>query len=243
MRTSILLGLSFCLAFPGAPAIAQTSSSDGGIRTHIQGIDIPPVANAPFTAKVVVTWDQPLVGGGTISRKYYTMVARDSHGRVRRETRDFVAAGSSAEPPLRTFTILDPVGATRTTCTQATMTCTTTEFHSRISLAAESEDASSGNERSVHRINLGEQTLDSLPVKGTRETRSTVAGSNGSDRVVVSHRDLWYSPDLQMDLSVIRINPQMGQLTLNVTDLVRGEPDSSWLSVPSGYETRNAYVH
>jgi len=241
MRTSILLGLSLCLALPGTQAISQ--SSDGSLRTHIQGIEIPPVPNAPFTAKVVVSWEQPLVGGGTVSRKYYTQVARDSHGRVRRETRDFISGNSSTEPPLRTFTILDPVAATRTTCTQSTMTCTTTEFHPRISLAADPEDVSAGNERNLHRVSLGEQTIDSLPVKGTRETMSTVAGSNGSDRVVVSHRDLWYSPDLQMDLSVIRSNPQMGQITLNVTDLVRGEPESSWFSVPSGYETRNAYVH
>jgi hypothetical protein len=242
MRTSILLGLPLCLAIPGTQTTAQTVSSDGSVRTHIQGIDIPSVPNAPFTAKVVVTWDQPLVGGGTISRKYYTFVARDSHGRVRRETRDFVSADSSAEPPLRTFTIVDPVAATRASCAVVTMTCTTSEFHPRISLAADSEDALPFDERSLHRVSLGEQTIDALVVKGTRETVSAVTGSNGSDRVVVSHRDLWYSPDLQMDLSVVRSNPQMGQITLTVTDLVRGEPDSSWLTVPSGYETRNAYI-
>ena len=242
MRTSILLGLTLCCGFTFTQTSAQTTVSDGSIRTQIQGIDIPSVPNAPFTAKVVVTWDQPLVGGGTVSRKYFTLVARDSKGRVRRETRNFVSANSSAEPPLRSFSIADTVAATHTTCLQSTMTCTVTEFHPRISLTDESGGdlpASTGN---LKRISLGEQTIDALPVRGTRETITTVAGTHGSDRIVISHRDIWYSPDLQMDLSVVRSSPQMGQLTLTVTDLVRGEPDSSWFTIPSGYEVRNPYI-
>ena len=242
MRTTALLGLSLCLGFSGACAIAQSHSSDGSLRTHIQGLEIPTVPNAPFTAKVVVTWDQPLVGGGAVSRKYYTLVARDSRGRVRRETRGFVPANSNDEPPLRTFTILDPVSATRVTCAQATMTCTTTEFHPRVSLNLDQDDPFASDSRNLKRVDLGEQTVDALRVKGTRETMTTTAGSNGSNRVVISNRELWYSSDLQMDLSVVRNNPQMGQVTLNVTDLVRGEPDASWFAIPSGYETRNAYV-
>jgi hypothetical protein len=240
MRTSILLGLTLCFTFSQTPA--QTAVSDGSIRTQIQGIDIPSVPNAPFTAKVVVGWDQPLVGGGTISRKYYTLVARDSKGRVHRETRNFVPANSSAEPPLRTFTIVDTVAATHTTCTQATMTCTTTEFHPRVSLADAAGGDFSANAGNLNRVSLGEQTIDALRVQGTRETVTTVAGTHGSDRVVISHRDIWYSPDLQMDLSVVRSSPQMGQLTLTVTDLVRGEPDSSWFAIPPGYEVRNPYI-
>ena len=45
-----------------------------------------------------------------------------------------------------------------------------------------------------------------------------------------------------MDISVVRSNPQMGQLELTVTNLVRGDPDPSWFAVPSGFETRNAYT-
>jgi hypothetical protein len=39
-----------------------------------------------------------------------------------------------------------------------------------------------------------------------------------------------------MYLSVARNDPQLGQLTLTVTDLVRGGPDHSWFDVPPGYE-------
>jgi hypothetical protein len=247
MRASLLLSVFLGFTFACASTIAQTSGPDGSIRTHIQGIDIPAVAGAPFTAKVLVTWDEPLVGGGTISRKYYTLVARDAQGRVHRETRDFVPANSSAEPPLRSFSIADPVAATRTTCTQSTMMCTTAEFHPRVSLTGEPDTDQAGgslppNGGKINRVSLGEQTIGQLRVVGTRETATSVAGDNGSDRMIVSHRDLWYSPDLHMDISVVRSNPQMGQLTLTVTDLVRGNPDPSWFSVPSGYQNRNAYI-
>lgn len=233
MRSSILLGLSLCIVFTAATAVCQSSDSVGSVRTHIRGIDIPAIANAPFTAKIVVTWDQPLVGGGTLSRKYYTLVARDSQGRVRRETRDFVPANSNAEPPLHTFTIQDPISGTRTTCTQAWMTCSTGVFHARLQLPPAAAAGSNGNES---RTDLGQRTIDNLTTNGIRST----ASNTGATRVALTQTDEWYSPDLHMDLLVTRNSPQMGQVTLTVTELTRGEPDSSLFTIPSGYEVRGA---
>jgi len=188
MRASILLGLSFCFAFTSSAAICQDTDSVGDVRTHIEGIEIPPIANAPFTAEVVVTWNRPLVGGGTVSRKYYTRVARDSQGRVRRETREFIPADSNAEPPLRTFTILNPVSGTRTTCTRATMSCTTSPFQPRLNLTADG-GALSGGGSNMTRESLGQQTMLDLPVVGTRETATDSDGS----RLALTHADVWYS--------------------------------------------------
>ncbi len=170
MRASILLSL-----FVLSPAFvaAQTASQanvDGSIRTHIEGIDIPPIANAPFSAKVMVTWDEPLIGGGTVSRKYYTLVARDAQGRVHRETRDFVPADSTAEPPLRSLTVIDPVAGTRTKCTQAALTCTTSEYHTRIALTQKAGGPLVVNAGNVRSESLGNQTMDTLTAVGTRET-------------------------------------------------------------------------
>jgi len=229
MRASILVGLFLSVAFTCSPAVCQEAV--GGVRTHIVGIDIPNVPNAPFTAKVVVTWDRPLVGGGTLSRTYYTQVARDSQGRVRRETRGFVPANSNTEPPLRTFSILDPVSSIRTTCTKATMNCATSPFQPRLNISTDG-GALSGGGSNAKRENLGQQTMSGLPVIGTRETESNA--ETGS-RLAISRTDAWFSPDLNMDLSVVRDNPQMGEVTLNVTELVRGEPDASWFTIPSGY--------
>jgi hypothetical protein len=236
MRASVLLGVSLCIAFPASLAVCQDADPVGGVRAHIVGIEIPPIANAPFTAKVVVTWNRPLVGGGSVSRKYYTRVARDSQGRVRRETREFIPADSNAEPPLRTFTFLDPVSGTRTVCTKTTMNCTTGPFQAQVNLSQDG-GALSGAGSNVTRENLGQQTMFDLPVVGTRET---ITDSQDNARLALTHTDVWYSRDLQMDLSVDRNNPQLGEVTLKVIELVRGEPDRSWFAIPSGYQVIGA---
>lgn len=234
MRASVLLGFLLCVSFSLFPAISQDAT--GGVRTHIVGIEIPPITNAPFTAKVLVTWNRPLVGGGSVSRKYFTEVARDSQGRVRRETREFMPADSSAEPPLRTFTFLDPVSSTRTICTRATMNCATGPFRARVNMSQDGGTLS-GAGSNVTRENLGQQMMFGMPVVGTRET---VTASQDSTRLALTHTDVWYSPDLQMDLSVDRSNPQLGEVTLEVIELARGEPDPSWFAIPSGYQVIGA---
>jgi hypothetical protein len=239
MRAVILLGL----LVPACFATAQTTSPevvpDGRIHTQIEGISIPPVANAPFSAKVAVTWDQPLVGGGMVSRKYFTMVARDSQGRVHRETRDFVPADSSVEPRLNSLIITDPVANTRVTCAQEAMNCTVVDF--RVALDSVEIDGSVPRHAGgPSRQSLGEQTMNAVPVVGTRETTTSLAGTRGNSRILVSTKDLWYSPDLRMYLSVIRKDPQLGQISLTVTDLSRTEPDPSWFGVPPGYKVVDA---
>jgi len=240
MRASILVVVSLCLGLAVSQCKAQSMTADGNVRTFIQGIEIPSIANAPFTAKVVVNWQEPLSGGGTISRTYYTMVARDSQGRVRRETRDFVPANSGAEPRLRSFSVNDPVAGTRTTCATATMTCTSTSFQPRTNLTDAANGSLEGNSANVKRVSLGEQLIDSLRVEGTREVTTNSAGERGNSRVVISNRETWYSPDLGMDLSVSRNNPQLGEVTLSVTNLVRAEPAASWFAIPSGYQMQSA---
>jgi hypothetical protein len=235
MRASVLLGAALSFAIATLPAICQEQDSVGGVHTQVQGIEIPAIANAPFTARVLVTWNRPLVGGGTASRKYYTQVARDSQGRVRRETRGFIPADSSADPPLRTFTILDPVSSTRTTCTKATMNCATSAFQPRLDMP--SDEAISGDGPNVTREDLGKQTMNGLSVVGTRATETD---SQGTSRVALSRTDAWYSPDMHMDLSVTRSSQQLGEVTLQVTQLVRGEPDPSWFAIPSGYRVIGA---
>jgi hypothetical protein len=236
MRASLLLSFLIGCTCAGAQVVPQTNATDGSVHTYIQGIDIPAIANAPFTAREIVTWDQALIGGGSVSRKYYTLIARDSRGRIHRENRGFVLAASNAQPPLRSITILDPVAGTRTLCRQATMLCATGSYYPRLPLQPDTGSTMTIRSGKSTDENLGSQTMDGLPVTGTREMRTNVAGSNGEDRVIISHTELWYSPDLQIDLSVVRTNPQLGQVTLSVTDLVRGEPDPSLFAVPAGFQ-------
>lgn len=71
---------------------------------------------------------------------------------------------------------------------------------------------------------------------GTRETRTTQTHT----QLIISRTESWYLPQLQMDLSVVRTNPQMGQVTLTVQNLQQVNPDASWFAVPSGFQLNNA---
>jgi len=235
MRAGILFLLLASTTFSTVPATPQGPAVDGAVHTQIEGIAIPTIANAPFTAKIVVAWDEPLSGGGTLSRTYYTMVARDNKGRVRREARGFLPTGSTEKPPLRSFQINDPTSNKQITCRAATKRCAVTDYHPR---AALNQPASGPDVLS--RKNLGEQNVNSMRVVGTRETMAMATGPRSSDRVLLSSRELWYSPDLQMDMSVVRKDPQMGQVTLTVTELIQGKPDAKWFTVPDGYQIIDA---
>lgn len=230
MRASLLPGLSLGVALACVPACAQSAAPAGEVHTRIQGIQIPSTPNAPFSARIVVTWDQPLASGGTVSRKYYTMVARDSKGRVHRETRGFVPADSAAEPPLESLTILDPVAGRRMICAQTTMICTQTAYRPRTMLHA--DFAAGGDAGSA---NLGTRTMDGLNVQGTRKSAPSYDGSS------TMQTEEWYSPDIGMDIFVVRKSPQTGTVTLNVRDLQRTEPDASWFMVPSGFQLVKAH--
>jgi hypothetical protein len=240
MRAVILLSVLASATFATAQTVSPSPVADGVIHTRIEGIDIPSITAAPFTAKIVVTWNQPLIGGGTVSRKYYTQVARDSQGRVRRETRNFIPASSNAEPPLRSFAITDPVAGSQITCMQDSTNCTVVDFHAPLIANEVSIDAPVEKVKGFTRQSLGQQTMDSLPVVGTRETMVTNAGTGGNSRVLVRSNDLWYSPDLKMYLSVVRNDPQMGQVKLTVTDLSTGEPDPALFGVPQGFNVVDA---
>jgi hypothetical protein len=96
---------------------------DGGTVNHIDGIFIPQVANAPFTAKEPVERAHTLEDGTVVNRKYYTIIARDSQGRVHRESRRGVPSNSNREPRLNYTFVLDPPAGTRTECYPAARIC------------------------------------------------------------------------------------------------------------------------
>ena len=131
---------------------------------------------------------------------------------MRRETRGFIPASSNAEPPLRSFAITDPVAHSRITCKQDTLNCTVVDFRDPLITNEVSIDTPAEKTKGFTRQSLGQQAMDSLPVVGTRETIVTNLGGGGNSRVLVRSNDLWYSPDLKMYLSVVRNDPQIGQV-------------------------------
>jgi len=83
---------------------------------------------------------------------------------------------------------------------------------------------------------LGSQTMEGVTVKGTRTTRTIPAGQIGNDKPIVITTEVWTSPDLKAVVYSKRNDPRMGEQTFRLTNIVRGEPDSSLLTVPADFK-------
>lgn len=209
---------------------------DGGTTSHIQGIFIAQIPNEPFSAKEQVEWAHTLGDSTVVNHKYYTIIARDSRGRVRREDRRGIPANSNAEPFLNYTFVLDPEARTRTECQPSTRICLVTSYRPVTSLVQAATGPHAGGTHDAQRESLGNDTMESLNVVGTRETLTIQEGAIGNNRPIVTTKEIWYSPQFQMNLSVVRNDPRNGTQTLKITELNLAEPDASLFEIPSGYK-------
>jgi len=83
---------------------------------------------------------------------------------------------------------------------------------------------------------LGDDTIESVHVHGTRDTSTIPQGAVGNDRPMTTVSERWYSPDLQVEVKSVHTDPRMGQTTHTLTNISRSEPDSSLFAPPSDYK-------
>jgi len=244
MKQRIILGILllspcwFSNALPGLFAQASEEASvapDGGTTNHIQGIFITQLANAPFSAKEEVEWTRSLADGTVVNSKYYSHVARDTQGRVYRENRKIIPANSTKEPPLNYSFVLNPESRTRTTCYPATQICRVTSYRPATELHPPAVKPGAGKDPSLQREPLGTETIEALEVIGTRETRTVRADAIGNEHEFAVTKEVWYSPHLQINLSVVRNDPRIGKQTLKMTEISMDEPDLQLFEPPAGY--------
>ena len=131
--------------------------------------------------------------------------------------------------------VYDPKTSLITTCFPERRVCRQTSFDPTSHPVDEPAGPSSDGKSVLARESLGTKTMEGLEVVGTRETRTISPGAFGNDRPVVVVKEIWYSPQLQFNLSVTRIDPRNGTQKLEVTDLKLGEPGPEWFAIPDGY--------
>ena len=218
-----------------ALAASHAPDPDSGISGHVEGLFIPLIGGEPFHARIPVRITRQLPDGTTVEQKYYTLAARDGKGRTYREGRDVVAADSDREPPLMRTFVYDPKTSLITTCNPVRRTCQQSSFNPTSHPADEAVGPSADGKSVLTREDLGKKTMQGLEAIGTRETRTFAPGAFGNDKPVVVTKEIWYSPRLQFNLSVTRIDPRNGVQKLEVTDLKLGEPGAEWFALPDGY--------
>jgi hypothetical protein len=239
------MGLRALLWFAGSALLAcsvigqettePSRGPDGGTRTHVDGIQVLPVAGKPFSGQDSIEWTRTLEDGSSVTTHLTALVARDGQGRIHRERVRFVPANSNQQSKPFEITILDPAEHTRTICDVSAHHCSITNYSMPVKFAALPAGPLDNGKRFLARESLGSNTMDDLNVVGTRETLTINAGVIGNNQPVVTTREFWYSSDLEINLSVTRKDPREGTQVLQIVGLSRSDPDASLFQVPAEF--------
>ena len=81
--------------------------------------------------------------------------------------------------------------------------------------------------------------MQNLQVQGTLETTTIQPGTFGNDQVLTLTHELWYSPDLQINLAAIRKDPRTGTEDVRVNIVSHTDPDPAALAIPAGYRVED----
>ena len=85
---------------------------------------------------------------------------------------------------------------------------------------------------------LGEQILEGVLARGSRETRTIPAGAIGNERPINIVMERWYSDELEADVLRRNIDPRFGETTYQLVNVVLGEPSADLFVVPESYDLR-----
>jgi hypothetical protein len=241
MKACALLVVSLLLActFAAQESDEASRGPDGGTRYHVDGIKVLPVTGKPFSGRSTTEWTRNLADGTVVTTHLFALVARDSQGRIYRERRSFVPANTDEQSKLKEIILFDPAAHTRTTCTVAARRCTVTGYYASTSFKPMPAGPFDNGRRSLSRESLGSDVIDGVNVVGTRETISINTDVVGNSQPLVTTREFWYSPDLEVNLSVTRKDPREGTQVIQVGDLSRSEPDPAMFKVPAGFVVEN----
>jgi hypothetical protein len=231
------------------------------------------VKGAPYSAEAVTERTQALADGNRIVNKSSTKIFRDSEGRTRREQQlTLIGKWEASEEPPRTIFIQDPVANVHYVLEPDTKIARKMKFEaSRLERAPKPGGAGVQveveefdrphpvpgpgrhferqvfqyrmDEKDAKTESLGKQTIEGIPVEGTRTTVTIPAGEMGNEMPIQIVSERWYSPDLQIDIMTRHSDPRFGETVYQLSHISRGEQDRSLFEVPSGYKVENMPMH
>ena len=236
---SIALVATFSL-LPAAKLCCQTETNvtrapDGDVQQGVDGLSVPGIAGAPFSLHAALETSHQLPDGTTVTHKSTMFIARDSQGRIYRERRRIVPADNPGEAQLIGKIVIDAVAKTRTDCILMQRICRITALQTPPPAPVEPVGPSKTGAFYLTRENLGASTVDDVEVQGTREIRTWNPGAFGNDHPVAVTKESWYSPRLQINLTVTRYDPRTGTQKITVSDLSLSDPDPSQFALPPGF--------
>ena len=104
------------------------------------------------------------------------------------------------------------------------------------------EGAGAVGEGNVSREDLGERVVEGVTAPGTRTTIVLQTGTVGNEQPIAILSEQWFSPDLQVLVSIRHSDPRGGETTFRLTNIVRAEPDRSLFEVPADYTIKETGI-
>ena len=207
------------------------------------------VKGAPMSGDFVVNRDTTLADGTHIHNVSQTKMYRDAEGRVRREIGIDLNMPATGAVKHTMIVIIDPVGGYRYMLNPGNKTARQMPLrssgHNKGDEAPEEAEAPGEHVRrhmaiadstSVKTEDLGMKAVNGIQAQGTRVTRTIAAGEIGNDKPIQVVTERWVSVELQVPLLVTHNDPLMGIVTSTLTNLTRGDQDSSLFQVPPEYK-------
>ncbi len=99
--------------------------------------------------------------------------------------------------------------------------------------------------KDVVKEDLGEQTVEGIPAKGTRTTSTIPAGVLDNEQPIRIVSEEWFSQELQVLVLTKHSDPRVGDTTYRLVHISRTEPEKSLFELPAGYSitTPDAGTH
>jgi hypothetical protein len=88
----------------------------------------------------------------------------------------------------------------------------------------------------VRTQDLGEQMLQGVRARGTRETQTIAAGAIGNEWPIEIVTETWYSDELEALMSRRTSDPRFGETIYRLANVVLDEPPAELFEVPQDYE-------
>jgi hypothetical protein len=253
--------LAIGLLAVAAAASAQPQSRGGapnwgprvvGAEPGRQG---PVVKGAPFSADLVTETTQALADGNHIHQTSTSRLYRDAEGRTRREQslNGLGMLAPNANLPPVVF-INDPVAHVNYALSPSAHTATRSSGGRGFSWTgaagepAQKQDAGRHTRaiqaqtggQSPKTESLGHQTIEGVPVEGTRTTTIFAAGQLGNEQPIQIVTEAWYSADLQTVILSKRTDPRSGETVTRYANISRTEPPHTLFELPADYKVTDA---
>lgn len=86
---------------------------------------------------------------------------------------------------------------------------------------------------------LGEQVLQGVRARGTRQIQTIAAGAIGNEWPIEIVTETWYSEEIEALISRRTSDPRFGETVYRLVNVVRDEPPAELFQVPQDYEVSN----